>query len=496
MNYDPQRPIAVFLGPSLPLHKAQRLLPDANYYPPAAMGDVYALIAAGVRLIVLVDGVFHARTPIWQRELLCAIAHGITVVGACSMGALRAAELDRLGMIGHGQVYSWYRDGVIDGDDEVALEHADAYLGFQAISEPLVNIRHNLQIAQERGLLDAAQAAAILGELKALHFGARTHHRLLQCAAVRALPQEQQLALADFLSDEAKNLKQEDAIGVLRWCASAPPMAPVVDPSLPRAVVPTVYGAFETMLRGVWRSDGCLALLKDIWEQGVAAAPDLPELVQQVSQRHYLQVVAEARGIALPQAQERAAHLLAERAAGADPQSWLRRAGLTRAEFTERVAQDLREDDLLAQAAPEDGGTAKAVEALCRWYGRGASADQAATLRAQLARRASAAALVVAWAREQGIAAPAEAQAGFVARWLAREGFAGIDAACAALDLAPEVFAATWSLQGHYAWMLEQTPLHFGFETWSAQREVLAQLQFEGRIAALAEALPAPKEAA
>jgi hypothetical protein len=492
MKYDPQRPIAVFLGPSLPQHKAQRLLP-ANYYPPAAMGDVYRLIATGVRLIVLIDGVFHARTPIWQRELLAAIDHGITVVGACSMGALRAAELDRLGMIGHGEVYGWYRDGVIDGDDEVALEHADAYLGFQAISEPLVNIRRNLAIAGERGLVDAARAEAIVAEMKSLVFGARTHHRLLQTAPVLAMPQDDQLALADFLSDESTNLKQEDAIAVLRWCAkelaAGTLPAGARDATLPRASIPTVYGAFETLLRGVWRPDGRLPLLREIWEQGVATAEHLPVLVQEAAERHYLKVVAEAGGLALPDAGAHADALLAARAGASDVATWLRRAGLTRAEFVQRVAHDLREDQLLAQAAQEGAhaGTAKAVDALARWYGRGGTAADNESLRAQLSR---------AWAREQGIEAPAEVQQAFLARWLGREGFADLDAACAALDLAPEVFAATWSEQGQYAWMLEQTPAHFGFETWSAQREVIAQLQFDGRVLAAADALPAEEEKA
>ena len=48
---------------------------------------------------------------------------GIQVLGASSMGALRAAELHGFGMIGYGTIFEWYRDGLIDGDDEVALWH-------------------------------------------------------------------------------------------------------------------------------------------------------------------------------------------------------------------------------------------------------------------------------------------------------------------------------------------------------------------------------------
>jgi hypothetical protein len=43
------------------------------------------------------------------------------IVGASSMGALRAAELDSMGMVGIGTVYQYYRDGIIESDDDVAI---------------------------------------------------------------------------------------------------------------------------------------------------------------------------------------------------------------------------------------------------------------------------------------------------------------------------------------------------------------------------------------
>ena len=100
-----------------------------------------------VRAIVLVDGVFHGRAPVWQRELLCAMESGIRVYGASSMGALRAAELHAHGMVGLGTIYAWYVTGEIDGDDEVALLHAGAEQRYRPLTEPLVNLRFNLREA-------------------------------------------------------------------------------------------------------------------------------------------------------------------------------------------------------------------------------------------------------------------------------------------------------------------------------------------------------------
>ena len=78
MRYDPNVPRAVFLGPSFAPAAAAALLP-ANYYPPVRMGDVYRLLACGVETIVIIDGVFHQSTPVWQREILAALEAGPVV---------------------------------------------------------------------------------------------------------------------------------------------------------------------------------------------------------------------------------------------------------------------------------------------------------------------------------------------------------------------------------------------------------------------------------
>ena len=60
------------------------------------------------------------------KELLLALSQGVHVVGGASMGALRAAELYPFGMEGVGEIFEWFRDGVIEADDEVAVIHSSA----------------------------------------------------------------------------------------------------------------------------------------------------------------------------------------------------------------------------------------------------------------------------------------------------------------------------------------------------------------------------------
>jgi hypothetical protein len=212
------KPIAVFLGPTLGVDRGRALL-DADYYPPARKGDVYRIMTSGVKTIVLIDGVFHSTPSVWQRELLDAIKDGIKVLGASSMGALRAAELHHFGMIGYGVIFEWYRDGFIDGDDEVALWHGPKEYGFRPLSEPLVNIRYTLLKAVEDNLLTLAQAQDLTAYARKLYYPKRSFEELLNSQIVKGWPSHQSARLKHYFLTKSVDLKQRDAIDVLRHCA-------------------------------------------------------------------------------------------------------------------------------------------------------------------------------------------------------------------------------------------------------------------------------------
>ena len=150
----------VFVGTSLPGPAAQRLLPGAEIRPPIRRGDLLPLLARGVRTVAIIDGVFHQTLAVSPREVRQALEAGVTVFGAASIGALRAAELHTLGMIGVGTVFAWYRDGAVIADDEVALLFDPETC--RSLTVPLVNVRHALSRAAQEGLLTADEAAAML----------------------------------------------------------------------------------------------------------------------------------------------------------------------------------------------------------------------------------------------------------------------------------------------------------------------------------------------
>lgn len=162
----------IFLGPTLNAATAAKIC-DADFRPPAAMGDVTRAANEGAEIIVLVDGVFEDRPSVWHKEILWALSKGIGVVGAASMGALRAAELHDHGMLGHGKIYEAYASGRLQDDDEVAVVHGPAETDYMALTDAMVDIREAIAEAEAHGILTVEEGAMAIACAKSQHFKAR-----------------------------------------------------------------------------------------------------------------------------------------------------------------------------------------------------------------------------------------------------------------------------------------------------------------------------------
>jgi hypothetical protein len=171
--------MVVFAGPTIGAAEIRARL-DAVVLPPAALGDVLRAVRGAPRVIALIDGVFERVLPVWHKEILWALARGVHVFGAASMGALRAAELHQFGMVGVGRIFEGYRDGELEADDEVAVLHGPAEVGYAPVTEALVNMRATLERAQVENILDAKQSAAVAAVARALHYHERTWELVLE----------------------------------------------------------------------------------------------------------------------------------------------------------------------------------------------------------------------------------------------------------------------------------------------------------------------------
>lgn len=201
--------IVVTAGPTISAAEIRREIPSAEVRAPIAFGDAFGYgLRAGDRLLII-DGLFLHRPSVRHKELLGLLDDGVTVAGASSMGALRAAELHPFGMLGYGEIFDGYRDGRLDADDEVAMVHGSPQDGYPVFVDALVNIRATLTHAQSIGLLSASAASAMVAAARALPFTARHWITLLSEAG---LPRE----LAPALRDLRQDVKHRDAVLALR----------------------------------------------------------------------------------------------------------------------------------------------------------------------------------------------------------------------------------------------------------------------------------------
>lgn len=161
--------VIAFAGPSLP-PAARSAFPGVEWRPPVEAGDLLRLDAGPGTTICLIDGYFDHRPAARHKEIMLLLSAGVRVLGAASIGALRAAEMDGFGMIGIGAIYRAYRRGTISADDEVALIHGEAASGWRPLSVPLVEVRATLGRAVRAKAIDAAQARVLLGRAAAIHY--------------------------------------------------------------------------------------------------------------------------------------------------------------------------------------------------------------------------------------------------------------------------------------------------------------------------------------
>jgi hypothetical protein len=159
----------IFAGPSLP-PSARPDDPRLVWRPPAKQGDLYRTSAQGPSIIGLIDGQFDGVPSVWHKEILWAMANGVHVCGAASIGALRAAELADFGMLGVGIIFSMYRDGRLVDDDEVAVLHAPEKLDYMPLTEAAVNVRATVGRAVWDGTMEPAEALALITAAKAVHY--------------------------------------------------------------------------------------------------------------------------------------------------------------------------------------------------------------------------------------------------------------------------------------------------------------------------------------
>lgn len=218
---DPRR--LLFAGPSI----VGLAIPDGiEVRPPARCGDLAALLDNPPTAVGLVDGVFKLAPTVWHKEIMSLLARGTRVIGGASLGAMRAAELERFGMEGVGAIFHGYRSGLLVRDDAVMLVHAPAELSYAPLSVPLVDAEYALLLAD----LPARALRIMQRIVRRAPFETRSWRDCL--AEYRTRTGEAFLLSAEAL-EAVPSLKQLDAKRVIEALAAESESDPATDRTMP-----------------------------------------------------------------------------------------------------------------------------------------------------------------------------------------------------------------------------------------------------------------------
>lgn len=207
--------IIVYAGLSLPFDEAREILDSSDdveviYKRPIQRGDLGQAMKEHPDIIAIIDGVFHQNSAVGHKEILNVMKSGIKVYGASSMGALRASELDTLGMVGVGYVYTQYATGEVDSDDDVAVMLDSESL--EALSVPLINMKYVFANATSENIITEEERDALLKIAKETFYPKRNYSQTL---AESNLNDDKKSELIDFIRT-SPDIKKEDAKDLLK----------------------------------------------------------------------------------------------------------------------------------------------------------------------------------------------------------------------------------------------------------------------------------------
>jgi thiopeptide-type bacteriocin biosynthesis protein len=214
--------VCVFLGPTLPLRQARKLL-RATFFGPATQGDVLRVVQRRPAVIAVIDGAFHFVPSIWHKEILAALEQGILVYGGASIGALRAAELAHYGMIGVGEIYERFHSGKWEDDDEVAVTFAPKEQQYRPLSLAMVDIRDICEAAASARAIEYQSASGIVSVAKDLYFPQRIWPTIEQSALKAGITEAAITSLREFRRAYGPTLKQRDTLRMLSEIARLAP---------------------------------------------------------------------------------------------------------------------------------------------------------------------------------------------------------------------------------------------------------------------------------
>jgi hypothetical protein len=171
-----------------------------------------------INFVGLIDGLFlqdYPPTPIEVFQLLSN--KNFRVVGGASIGALRAVELEKFGMVGIGKVFELFKSGTTNADDEVAVTfHPGDGVSIQ--SEAMIDIRFNLFIAHKKNIITKRTKHIIAKTAKSIYFPYRNYSNVIEETRTKFPELSRELdSFSSYINHHRLSLKEIDAIKVIKY---------------------------------------------------------------------------------------------------------------------------------------------------------------------------------------------------------------------------------------------------------------------------------------
>ena len=208
----------VYLGPTLNREEASKIL-DADYRDPAKKGDFLrlSLTSDEKKYVGFIDGVFlHDYPPSPIEVYHLATRKNIELIGASSLGALRAVELEKFGMKGIGKIFQLFKNGILNADDEVAVTFVRDKNILQ--SEALIDIRFNLFLAYKKGIITKQTKKRSVKIAKRIYFPFRNYDDIIKLTQEQFPSIHDELEnFRDYILKNRDSLKARDARKLLKY---------------------------------------------------------------------------------------------------------------------------------------------------------------------------------------------------------------------------------------------------------------------------------------
>ena len=128
------------------------------------------------------------------------------------MGALRACELYPFGMIGVGNIFEDYKNGVIESDDDVAVALNPETL--EQMSESWINMKYNFEKTVNEDIITPDECEELLQIAKETYYPKRSFNYVIKKSSIS---DEKKEILLKYIKENKFDIKTEDAVKVVEY---------------------------------------------------------------------------------------------------------------------------------------------------------------------------------------------------------------------------------------------------------------------------------------